>query len=54
MDNRSHEEAAWDMDLLPLELEDLKALSFDLELTGFEDQELGRLLREGCVRQPDQ
>ena len=44
MDNRSHEEAAWDMDLLPLELEDLKALSFDLELTGFDDQELGRLL----------
>ena len=44
MDNRSHEEAAWDMDLLPLELVDLKALSFDLELTGFDDQELGRLL----------
>ena len=32
------------MDLLPLELVDLKALSFDLELTGFDDQELGRLL----------
>ena len=44
MDNRTHEEAAWDMDLLPLELVDLKALSFDLELTGFDDQELGRLL----------
>ena len=34
MDNRSHEEAEWDMELLPLELEDLKALEFDLGLPG--------------------
>ena len=44
MDNRSHEEAEWDMELLPLELEDLKILEFDLGLTGFDDDELGRLL----------
>jgi len=47
MDNRSHEEAEWDMELLPLELEDLKSLEFDLGLTGFDDDELGRLLCAG-------
>ncbi len=47
MDNRSHEEAEWDLELLPLELEDLKALEFDLGLTGFNDEELGRLLAYG-------
>jgi DNA modification methylase len=43
MDNRSHEEAEWDLELLPLELEDLKALEFDLNLTGFNEQELSEL-----------
>src|SRR5512140_814093 len=47
MDNRSHEEAEWDMELLPLELEDLKTLEFDLRLTGFDDDEIGRLLLSG-------
>ena len=47
MDNRSHEEAEWDMELLPLELEDLKSLEFDLGLTGFDDDEIGRLLGAG-------
>ena len=36
MDNRSHERAEWDMELLALEMEDLKGLEFDLELTGFD------------------
>ena len=40
MDNRSHERAEWDMDLLALEMEDLKALEFDLDLTGFSDEDL--------------
>src|SRR5512135_75173 len=52
MDNRSHEEAEWDMELLPLELEDLKALDFDLGLTGFDERELGKLLGSG--RHPDE
>ncbi len=43
-DNRAGEEAKWDFELLPLELEDLKVLDFDLGLTGFEDRELGKLL----------
>lgn len=40
MDNKSHERAEWDMDLLALELEDLKGLEFDLELTGFGEEDL--------------
>ena len=40
MDNRSHEQAEWDMDLLALEMEDLKGMEFDLELTGFGEDEL--------------
>jgi DNA modification methylase len=43
MDNRSHEEAEWDLELLPLKLEDLKCLNYDLSLTGFNDQELDQL-----------
>src|SRR6202790_763913 len=44
MVNRSVAWAEWDEDLLSLELIDLKALDFDLGLTGFEDEELARLL----------
>jgi DNA modification methylase len=44
MDNRSHQNAAWDDDLLKLELDDLRLDDFDLTLTGFSDEELGRLL----------
>lgn len=40
MDNRSHERAEWDMDLLALEMEDLKELEIGLELTGFGDEDL--------------
>jgi len=34
MDNRSHEEASWDEDLLRTELLDLSGFDIDLELTG--------------------
>src|SRR5258706_16083919 len=44
MVNRSVAWAEWDEDLLGLELLDLKNLDFDLGLTGFDDQELARLL----------
>ncbi len=42
-DNRSHEEATWDRDLLGAELGDLGILNFDLALTGFEPSELADL-----------
>ena len=44
MVNRSVAWADWDEELLSLELIDLKGLDFDLGLTGFEDEELARLL----------
>jgi len=46
-DNRVSEEADWDRDLLSLELEDLKELGVDLELTGFGDDELERIMGSG-------
>ncbi len=44
MDNRSHENAEWDDELLRLEFGDLKLDDFDLALTGFESEELDKLL----------
>jgi len=44
MDNRSGENVEWDNDLLGLELGDLQAADFDLDLTGFTDDELNNLL----------
>jgi DNA modification methylase len=42
MDNRSHEESDWDLDLLATELTDLQGLDFDLELTGFDPGEIDK------------
>src|SRR5881628_1874110 len=54
MVNRSVTWADWDEDLLALELQEIKESDFDLSLTGFEDEELARLLdtqdsREGLT-----
>src|SRR5215471_14156889 len=46
MDNRSHEEADWDLDLLGPELEELRDLDFDLELTGFDPHEIEDFLSD--------
>jgi DNA modification methylase len=43
-DNKLAEQAGWDAELLALELGDLKAEGFDLDLLGFGDAELGDLL----------
>lgn len=45
-DNRISEQGGWDDDLLTLELNELQALSFDLELTGFTDDDWRRLIPE--------
>ena len=42
--NRSASWAQWDEALLALELEDLKLADFDLALTGFDEEEISRLL----------
>ena len=39
-DNRTGQEAIWDNELLALEIEDLKELDFNLDLTGFNADEL--------------
>ena len=44
MDNRSHDETAWDYELLTAELFDLKNLNFDLSLTGFDTDELSQFM----------
>jgi DNA modification methylase len=46
MDNRSHENAEWDDALLKLELEDLKLEDLDLALTGFDKEEIAKLLAD--------
>ena len=46
-DNKLGELAAWDDELLALELDDLEALDFDLDQTGFDDKELGKILDAG-------
>jgi ParB-like chromosome segregation protein Spo0J len=46
MDNRSHQEASWDVDLIAPELEEIQALGFDeLTLTGFDVPEIEKLLK---------
>src|SRR5437868_217413 len=47
LDNRSHEETTWDADLLGLELLDLKGMGVDLDLTGFNTDEIDEYLKRG-------
>ncbi|MBT3494529.1 MAG: site-specific DNA-methyltransferase [Rhodospirillaceae bacterium] len=44
-DNKIAENAAWDEELLRLELEELQAEDFDLDITGFDLDEIDRLLQ---------
>jgi hypothetical protein len=44
MDNRSHQESDWDLELLGPEISELRDLCFDLELTGFDTREIDSLL----------
>jgi DNA modification methylase len=46
MDNRSHEEATWNYELLGPELADLEKLGFGLQLTGFDEDELAAALTQ--------
>jgi DNA modification methylase len=46
MDNRSHEETDWDLDLLVPEMQELRVLDFNLELTGFDAREIDELLAD--------
>jgi DNA modification methylase len=46
MDNRSHDEAQWDLELIGPELADLQGLDFDLSLTGFDGREIEEFLAD--------
>lgn len=46
MDNRSHEEVEWDIEMLGAELLELKDLDINMVLTGFNARELDTLLRD--------
>jgi DNA modification methylase len=46
MDNRSHEEVEWDIEMLGAELLEMRDLEIDLVLTGFNGRELDSLLRD--------
>jgi len=45
-DNRTAENAEWDVDLLPIELGELRDDGLDLKLLGFTDKELAEHLKE--------
>ena len=45
-DNRTAETAEWDVDLLPIELGELRGDGVDLKLLGFTDKELTEYLKE--------
>ena len=49
MDNRSHQESGWDMDLLGPEIAELEALGIDAMLTGFDAEEISKFLGVGDV-----
>lgn len=47
-DNKLSENAGWDRDLLALEIAELKVEGFDLDLVGFDPEELGSLLDDAA------
>jgi hypothetical protein len=53
MDNRSHQESDWDLDIVKLEMTELKALECDLKFTGFEPREIDEFLTGGVGDQAE-
>jgi hypothetical protein len=45
-DNRTNEEAEWDIDLLKTEMKELELADFNLDLTGFDEDQLNNFLFE--------
>ena len=53
-DNRTHEDAEWDTELLKIELGDLKESDFNLSLTGFDANEIEQILAAGDLEVPNE
>jgi ParB-like chromosome segregation protein Spo0J len=49
MANKSVARADWDTELLRFEMEELKSLDFDLELTGFGEEEPAQILQPALI-----
>ncbi|MBI1371810.1 MAG: chromosome partitioning protein ParB, partial [Phycisphaera sp.] len=47
-DNKTGELAEWDLEILPIELTDLREGGFDMEVLAFDDDELAKLLSEAA------
>jgi ParB-like chromosome segregation protein Spo0J len=45
-DNRTNEEAEWDLELLKTEIKELELADFNLDLTGFDEDQLNNMLFE--------
>ena len=45
-DNRTHEFAEWDIEKLQVELSELDAMDIDIEMTGFSEDELDRMIAQ--------
>ena len=43
-DNRTGELAEWDLEILPIELNELREGGFDMDILAFDEEELGKLL----------
>ena len=54
MDNRSHQESGWDMELLGPEIAELQALKVDATLTGFDAAEIAKFLKSPDGTAPDE
>jgi DNA modification methylase len=52
-DNRTHDDSSWNDELLALELQDLDMADFNLELTGFGDDEICQLLGQAVSSDGD-
>ncbi len=53
MDNRTADEASWDLDLLEAEMAEMLALGIDLSATGFDETEVEELLRPPPLTEDD-